>query len=120
MNQRGHGDCGGGKLKSVNAKGRRGLGGERVQQPERMRKRNCCTRGESLFKENSPARALGNSIRRAPSAQATQSLTYGVPGPQVVQLVRQSPSAKKTNRRVRSEPPRTIVCRLEATAGEYF
>jgi hypothetical protein len=45
-----------------------------------MRKRNCCTWGESLFKEDFPARAPGNPVRRAPSAQATQSLTWG-PGP---------------------------------------
>jgi hypothetical protein len=32
MNQRGHGDYGGGKQKSANAKGRRRLGGERAQQ----------------------------------------------------------------------------------------
>jgi hypothetical protein len=37
-------------------------------------------RGESLFKEDSPARTLGNPVRRAPSAQATQSVTWG-PGP---------------------------------------
>jgi hypothetical protein len=35
-NQHGHGDCGGGELKSTNVKGRRGLGGERAQQLERM------------------------------------------------------------------------------------
>jgi hypothetical protein len=79
-NQRGHDDYGGGELKSANAKGRGGLGGGRAQQLERMRKCNCCTQGESLFKEDSPARAPGNSVRRAPSAQATQSLTWG-PGP---------------------------------------
>jgi hypothetical protein len=49
---------------SANAKGRRKLEGERAQQEERMRKRNCCTRGESLFKEDSPARA--HLARRAP------------------------------------------------------
>jgi hypothetical protein len=45
-----------------------------------MQKHNCCTRGESLFKEDSPARALGNLVRRTPSAHAAQSLTWG-PGP---------------------------------------
>jgi hypothetical protein len=80
MNQRSHGDYGGGKQKSANAKGRRGLGGERAQQIERMQKRNCCTRGESLFKEDSPARAPGNPVRHAPSAQATESIIWG-PGP---------------------------------------
>jgi hypothetical protein len=80
MNQRGHGDYGGRKPKSANAKGRKGLGGERAQQLERMRKHNCCTRGESLFKEDSPARTPGNPVRRAPSAHAAQSLTWG-PGP---------------------------------------
>jgi hypothetical protein len=47
--QRGHGDRGSGELKSANAKGRRGLGGERAQHLERMRKQNRCTRGEPLF-----------------------------------------------------------------------
>jgi hypothetical protein len=41
MNQRGHGDCGGGKQKSASAKRRRGLGDERAQQLERMRKHDC-------------------------------------------------------------------------------
>jgi hypothetical protein len=45
-----------------------------------MQKRNYCMRGESLFKEDSSARALGNPVRHTPSAQATQSLTWG-PGP---------------------------------------
>jgi hypothetical protein len=36
MNQRGHGDCGDGKQKGANAKGRRGLRGERAQRWERM------------------------------------------------------------------------------------
>jgi hypothetical protein len=31
MNQRGHGDCGGGKQKSVSTEKRRGLGDKRVQ-----------------------------------------------------------------------------------------
>jgi hypothetical protein len=54
MNQRGHGDRSGGELKSANAKGRRGLGGERARQLERMRKWNRCTRREPLFQRRTP------------------------------------------------------------------
>jgi hypothetical protein len=52
--KRSHGDYGGGKQKNMNAKAREELEGEMAQQLEKMRKRNCCTRGESLFKEDSP------------------------------------------------------------------
>jgi hypothetical protein len=64
--KRSHG-IGGGvgvEQESANAKGRRKVEGERAQQEERMRKRNCCTRGESLFKEDSPTRA--HLARRGP------------------------------------------------------
>jgi hypothetical protein len=49
---------------SANAKGRGELKGKRAQRVKRMRKRNCCTCGESLFKGDSPARA--HLARRAP------------------------------------------------------
>jgi hypothetical protein len=64
--KRSHGVGGGAGVEqeSANAKGRRKLEGERAQQEERNRKHNCCTRGESLFKEDSPARA--HLARRAP------------------------------------------------------
>jgi hypothetical protein len=45
-----------------------------------MRKRNCCTQGESLFKADSPARALRRYRKSQPKhtdAQATQSMTRG-------------------------------------------
>jgi hypothetical protein len=64
--KRSHGVSGGAGVdqESSNAKGRGELEGERAQRVERMRKRNCCMRGESLFKEDSPARA--HLARRAP------------------------------------------------------
>jgi hypothetical protein len=86
-NQRGHGDRGNGELKSANAKGRRGLGGERTQQLERMRKRNRCTRGDSLFKEELPHSCpkkflLTRTLRPSNSitdmgAQACKSCSWG-------------------------------------------
>jgi hypothetical protein len=60
----GVGDNAGVEQESVNAKGHEKLEGERAQRVERMRKRNCCTCGESLFKGDSPARA--HLARRAP------------------------------------------------------
>jgi hypothetical protein len=69
MNLRGHGDYGDGKHKSANAKGRGELGGEMAQQLERMRKRNCCTRGESLSRQTfplAPRDAAENLARCAP------------------------------------------------------
>jgi hypothetical protein len=54
------------------------LEGERAQQLERMRKRNCCTRGESLIKEGSPARALRCRRKSRPTrTKATQPMTRG-------------------------------------------
>jgi hypothetical protein len=43
-NQRGHGDCDGGKQKSTSTEKRRGLGDERAQRLERMQKRDCWPR----------------------------------------------------------------------------
>jgi hypothetical protein len=66
---------------SSKAKGRGELEGERAQQLERMQKRNCCTRGESLFKEDSPARALRRRRKSRPThTKAAQPMTRG-PGP---------------------------------------
>jgi hypothetical protein len=53
-NQHGHGDRGGRKLRSANAKGRGGLRGERMKQLGKMQKRNRCTRGEPLFQGRAP------------------------------------------------------------------
>jgi hypothetical protein len=87
-----------------------------------MRKHNCYTRGESLFKADSPARALrryGNPVRRAPDAQAAQSLTRGprptshTPGVMVSKCKKGKPPC-------RSEPPRTITRRFGAVAERYF
>jgi hypothetical protein len=69
----GVGGSAGVEQENVNAKGRGELEGERAQRVERMRKRNYCSRGESLFKTNSPARAP----RRYGRSQATQSMTRG-------------------------------------------
>jgi hypothetical protein len=60
--QRGHGDCGGGKQKSASTEKRKGLGDKRAQRLERMRKRDCWPRGGSLFREGFPARAPGNPV----------------------------------------------------------
>jgi hypothetical protein len=55
------------------------LEGERAQQLERMRKRNCCTRGESLFKEDSPARAPRCRRKSRPTCtKAAQPMTRGL------------------------------------------
>jgi hypothetical protein len=57
------------------------LEGERAQQLERMRKHNCCTRGESLFKEDTPARASRRHRKSRPAhTEAAQPMTWG-PGP---------------------------------------
>jgi hypothetical protein len=48
---------------------------------ERMRKCNCCSRGESLFKEDYPARASRRRRKsRLTRTNATRSMTRG-PGP---------------------------------------
>jgi hypothetical protein len=61
--------------------GRGELEGERAQQLERMRKRNCCTRGESLFKEESPASAPRRRRKSRPArTKVAQPITRG-PGP---------------------------------------
>jgi hypothetical protein len=74
-----------------------------------MRKRNYYTRGESLFKEDAPARAPRRRRKSRPTrTKATQPMTRGL-GPQVIQLVCGSPSAKKANRHTRSEPPPAVV-----------
>jgi hypothetical protein len=68
--KRSHGVGGGAGMEqeNANAKGRGKLKGERVQREERMRKRNCYTQGESLFKEDSPARHhLAQLTPRQPS-----------------------------------------------------
>jgi hypothetical protein len=62
MNQRGHGDRGGGDLRSTNAKGRGGLGGERAKQLGKKRKRNHCTQGEPLFQGRTPLAPRGNPL----------------------------------------------------------
>jgi hypothetical protein len=57
------------------------LEGERAQQLERMRKHNYCTRGESLFEEDTPARAPKRHRKsRLTHTEAAQSMTRG-PGP---------------------------------------
>jgi hypothetical protein len=84
-----------------------------------MRKRNCCTRGESLFKEDSPARTPGNPVRRAPSAQATQPLTWGPRLTSHASRVLVS-ECEKANRRARSKPLRTIAHRLGAAVERYL
>jgi hypothetical protein len=89
---------------SSKAKGRRDW--------ERMQKRNCCSRGESLFKRNSPARAP----RRYEKSQLAHTLSTGDPvydtgarahksyGLSVELLVREKRTAahaRKVNRRPR-------------------
>jgi hypothetical protein len=118
-NQRGHGDCGGGKQKSASTEKRRGLRDERAQRLERMRKRDCWSRGESLFREGSPARAPGNPVRRAPSARRNpvldtrdrvlMSYTWSTG----LRVRRRRTAAWETNHR-------TIARRFGATTGRYF
>jgi hypothetical protein len=78
--------------------GRGELEGERVQRLERMRKRNYYTRGESLFKEGTPARAPRRRGKSRPTrTEAAQPMTRGG-GLQVIQMVCGPPSAEKANR----------------------
>jgi hypothetical protein len=59
--------------------GRGELEGERAQQLERMRKCNYCTRGESLFKEDTPAHALRRRRKSRPArTEAAQPMTRGL------------------------------------------
>jgi hypothetical protein len=59
-------------------RGLREFEGERVQQLEKMQKRNRCTRGESLFKEDSLARAPKRRRKSRPTrTKATQPMTRG-------------------------------------------
>jgi hypothetical protein len=61
--------------------GRGELKGKRAQQLERMRKCNCYTRGDSLLKEDSPARAPRRHRKSRPTrTKAAQPMTRG-PGP---------------------------------------
>jgi hypothetical protein len=61
--------------------GRGELEGEKAQQLERMRKHNYCTRGESLFKEDTTARAPRRHKKsRSAHTEAAQPITRG-PGP---------------------------------------
>jgi hypothetical protein len=84
-----------------------------------MRKRDCLPRGESLFKEDSPARALGNPVRRTPSARsdpvpdtrawAHMSYTWSTG----LRVRRRRTATRGTNRR-------TTARRFGATTGRYF
>jgi hypothetical protein len=118
-NQRGHGDCGGGKQKSASTEKRKGLGDERAQWLERKRKRDCWPWGESLFREGSPARTPGNPVRRAPSARCD-------PAPDTRAPVRMSYiwcTGLRVRRRwtaARGTTRRTIARRFRATTGRYF
>jgi hypothetical protein len=96
----------------VSARGRRGLGGERAQQLKRMRKRNCRTRGESLFKADSPARAPRHCGKSRPTrTKAAQSVTRG-PRPTSRTPWASVPGCRK------SEPPLAPVLRLLGAAAE--
>jgi hypothetical protein len=92
------------------------LEGERAQQLERMRKRNCCAWGESLFKEDSPARAPRRHRKSHPTrTKAAQPMTRG-PGPTSHTAGCGSPSARKVNHHARSVPL-PVVVRLFISAG---
>jgi hypothetical protein len=107
--KRSHGDYGGGKQKNANAKGHGELEGERAQQLEKMRKRNCCTRGESLFKEDSPARAPRHHRKSRPTrTKVTQPMTRG-PGPTSHIARVRSLSIEKAKRHARSELLSAVV-----------
>jgi hypothetical protein len=111
VNQHGHGNHDGGKLRGVNAEMRGRLGGERAEQLGKMRKQNHCTRKTPPSRDGSP-RTLENSTWRIPTARTIQSLTEG-PGP-----ANRVAGALVSMRR-RSKPPRTLPRRLGATAGRY-
>jgi hypothetical protein len=81
-------------------------------------KRNFYPRKESLFKEDSLARAPENPVRRAPSAKATQSLTWG-PGP-TSHAADVLVSKCRKGEPPREEPQRVIMYRLEAAAKGYL
>ena len=71
--------------------------GKRAQQLERMRKRNYYTRGESIFKEDTPARAPRHRRKSRPArTEAAQPMTQGS-GPKVIQMVYGPPSDEKAN-----------------------
>jgi hypothetical protein len=98
-------------------------GAERSKAKGRSDQRKCesvtTARGVNPFSRQTlplaPRDATGNLTRRAPMQL---SLWHAGPGPQVIQLVCGSPSAKKANRRARpkSEPPPTVA-RLSVSAG---
>jgi hypothetical protein len=65
-------------LRSADAKGRRELEGKRAQRVEKMRKLNCCARGESLFKGDSLTGASRRHRKSRPTrTEATQPMTRG-------------------------------------------
>jgi hypothetical protein len=81
MDWQSHSNYDGGKQRSANAMGHGELEGERAQQLEKMRKHNYCTRGESLFKEDTPAHAPRHRRKpRSARTEAAQPMTRG-PGP---------------------------------------
>jgi hypothetical protein len=144
--------------RDLEGNGRRELRGKRAQRAGEKRKHNCCSRGESLFKADSPARAPKRH-GKSPSmrTRATRPMTRGPgptghtggmlvpeceegeppreehaaahggaplhlrrnqrpslrhegPGPRVMLHQRQSPCAKKANRRRRSKPSPAVAC----------
>jgi hypothetical protein len=77
-------------------------------------------RGVNPFSRKTLSLAPWEILSDAHLAPKRPSLGHGGPGPRVMQLVCRSPSAKKANRRARSEPPRTTTHRLRAVAEGYF
>jgi hypothetical protein len=87
----------------------RELGGERTQRVGEKRRHGCYSRDEPLFKgrllRSCPERPREVSLE---AHRSTQPMTRG-PAPQVIRLVRWSPSAQKANRRAGSESPRLFT-----------
>jgi hypothetical protein len=72
-----------------------------------MRKRNYCTRGESLFKEDTPVRALRRRRKsRSPCTEAAQPMTRGA-GPT---SHTDGGRASECRTATRSEPSPAVVC----------
>jgi hypothetical protein len=88
--------------------GRGELEGERAQQLERMRKRNCCTRGESLFKEDSPARAPKTPQKFSPDAHQS-SPAYGMGARAHKSYSWRAGLRVQRRRTATSEPPPAVV-----------
>jgi hypothetical protein len=91
MNQRGHGNRGGEKLRSTSAEGHERLGGERAEQLGKMQKQNHCTR-KTPFSRKGPHAPWGNPPGAHLAPGQLGHLQRGS-GPRVTWLRRRPPCA---------------------------